>query len=59
MCPGSKHVQHMCGGTHPWYSVPCSSARNSPTGSAREPKCSDMMVLRTHPRNRCIRGWNM
>ena len=29
---------------YPAYSVPCSSARNSPTGSAREPKCSAMMV---------------
>mmetsp|Transcript_898 Transcript_898/g.2755 ORF Transcript_898/g.2755 Transcript_898/m.2755 type:complete len:207 (+) Transcript_898:1287-1907(+) len=30
---------------YPAYSVPCSRARNSPTGSAKDPKCSDMMLL--------------
>lgn len=40
----------------PQYSKPCSRARNSPTGSAKLPKCSDSMDLERdilHGRIRC------
>ena len=37
-------------GAYPTNSVPCSSARNSPTGRDSAPKCSAMMVLQSSSR---------